>query len=290
MNNYSKNEKILEKVLPVPENLPKIYFLGDTGAGKTTIIRKILGTDKFNFPTTRQTRTTVAITGYIISYSLPFKAIFIFKSEEQIAGYIHEILQEATYKAYKGKESNRDKIVKYLKQTNDQRFRLYYIIPEDILAKQADYLLSLFPKIDDKIQKLQKDFPEDKDEMETFIEWALEDLKDDFKIIENDILIQIREKVTDICNGYDLCAGGGYYQFSDEKEQFILKCKSILASEKDSISPVIDYARIQGNFSGDFIDKNIEVVLIDGEGIGHDTKEASQLRQGIMTIFINQTL
>ncbi len=99
MNNYSKHEKILEKILPVPVNLPKIYFLGDTGAGKTTIIRKILGTDKFNFPTTRQTRTTVAITEYIISCSLPFKATFIFKSEEQITGYIREILQEATYKA-----------------------------------------------------------------------------------------------------------------------------------------------------------------------------------------------
>ena len=85
MNNFSDYYEILEKHSPIPVNLPKIYFLGDTGAGKTTIIRKILGTDELNFPTTRQTRTTVATTEYVISKNLPFKATFIFKAGEQIA-------------------------------------------------------------------------------------------------------------------------------------------------------------------------------------------------------------
>ena len=60
MNNSLKYHQMLKELSPIPINMPRIYLLGDTGTGKTTIVRKILGTDSFNFPTTRQTRTTVA--------------------------------------------------------------------------------------------------------------------------------------------------------------------------------------------------------------------------------------
>ncbi|VEN72686.1 conserved hypothetical protein [Candidatus Desulfarcum epimagneticum] len=271
-------QKILEEISPIPVNLPKIYFLGDTGAGKTTIIRKIMGTDDFNFPTTRQTRTTVAVTEYVISKSLPFRATLLFKSEEQIRGYVREILLEATYKAYKGSQPNKNRISKYLKQTTDQRFRLYYIIHEDILLDIAEQIVSLFSRIEERIKDLQTEFPEDSEETETFLELSLEDLREDFDIIENDVFNQIKEKVAEACNSYDLCSEFLYYQFSNqEKREFVSKCKSVLSSEKGSISPVIDYARIQGDLLADWIGEDTEIVLIDGEGIGHDTKEASQL-------------
>jgi len=64
MSRFEEIQKALDAVSPVPVDLPRLYLLGDTGAGKTTIIRKILGTDESKFPTTRQTRTTVAPTEY----------------------------------------------------------------------------------------------------------------------------------------------------------------------------------------------------------------------------------
>ncbi|MCI0514438.1 TniB family NTP-binding protein [candidate division KSB1 bacterium] len=275
MNNFLSYQEILEKISPRLINMPRIYLLGDTGTGKSTIIRKILGTDKFNFPTTRQTRTTVAPTEYVISKSLPNKATFIFKNENQIKGYIREILHEAVYKNYKGKQTDRKQIAVDLKQTSDQRFRLYYILSENSLEGISTRLLDLIPKLDLKVKELQKELPED---IEFCIDYALDDLKDKFQLIEKDIFIQIKEKVADVCNNYDLCSDVCYYQFDDKQvDQFILKCKLILSSEKNSISPVIDYARIQGNLLADWIDKDTELVLIDGEGIGHDTKEASQL-------------
>ena len=132
MNNSLKYNEILGELSPIPLNMPRIYLLGDTGTGKTTFIRKILGTDRFNFPTTRQTRTTVAPTEYVISKSLSYKATFIFKNESQIRGYLREILQEAAYKVYKGKHTDRKQISVYLKQTSDQRFRLLHILSENL--------------------------------------------------------------------------------------------------------------------------------------------------------------
>jgi hypothetical protein len=43
MNTFQKTQEVLENLLPIPVNLPKIYLLGDTGAGKTTIIRQRAG-------------------------------------------------------------------------------------------------------------------------------------------------------------------------------------------------------------------------------------------------------
>lgn len=276
MNDFSKYYEILDEHSPVPVNMPKIYFLGDTGAGKTTIIRKLLGTDGFNFPTTRQTRTTVAITEYVISKNLPFKATFIFKTEEQIKGYIKEIVQEAAYKAYKEKQNRKEKVAKYLRQTNDQSFRLYYIVSDHALLEIAEQIIGMFPKIDDKIGQLRLEFPDDTDEIETFIDLALDDLKNIDQIAQK-VFTQVQEIVTEFCDGYDLCSNIRYYQFSEEKQKFITRCKTLLASEKNSISPVIDYARIQGFLLADWINEETEVILIDGQGIGHDTREASQL-------------
>ena len=50
MGRFEEIQKILETISPIPVNMPKFYLLGDTGAGKTTIVRKILGTDVYKFP------------------------------------------------------------------------------------------------------------------------------------------------------------------------------------------------------------------------------------------------
>jgi ABC-type transporter Mla maintaining outer membrane lipid asymmetry ATPase subunit MlaF len=50
MSKFDDIQALLNKVSPVPVDLPRLYFLGDTGAGKTTIIRKVWGQTKANFP------------------------------------------------------------------------------------------------------------------------------------------------------------------------------------------------------------------------------------------------
>ena len=69
-------EDIQDILGSLPE-FPKLYLLGTTGAGKTTIVRLILGTTSNKFPTVAQSRTTVAPTEYVLSKNLPFEAKFI---------------------------------------------------------------------------------------------------------------------------------------------------------------------------------------------------------------------
>lgn len=69
-----------------------------------------------------------------------------------------------------------------------------------------------------------------------------------------------------------------YFQHSSgDLEGFIAKAKLLLSSTKNSVSPVVEYARLQGNLLASWLPQNAELVLIDGEGIGHDTREASRL-------------
>src|SRR2546428_11223829 len=50
MSRFDELQRRLEELSPIPVNMPKLYLLGDTGAGKTTIVRRILGTEELKFP------------------------------------------------------------------------------------------------------------------------------------------------------------------------------------------------------------------------------------------------
>lgn len=276
MSRFEDIQKEFDLISPVPVDLPRLYLLGDTGAGKTTIIRKILGTEESKFPTTRQTRTTVAPTEYVIRNSGDFDITVIFKSITEVEGYVDEILKEAITKLHKDK--SKEKVVKNLRQTSDQRFRLYYLLSKDFLENIADKIIDFIPFIDKKVENYQKEFPEDTEETGIFVEFAISELSEKYNLILNAILTEVQKVVSDICDGQKIEKVPKVYKYSNvNQKSFIEKCKEILSSEVNSISPLIEYARIRGNISASWVKPVIEFVLIDGEGIGHDTKEVGQL-------------
>ncbi len=65
MSRFEDIQTKLENLSPIPVNMPKLYLLGDTGAGKTTIVRNIIGTNAYKFPSVLQKRCTVAVTEYM---------------------------------------------------------------------------------------------------------------------------------------------------------------------------------------------------------------------------------
>lgn len=286
MNKYEDINTIINETSPIPENIPKMYFLGDTGTGKTTIIRKILSTDEYNFPTTRQRRTTVATTEYVISKNLQLKATIILKTEGEIRGYIKEILQEGAFKLLNNYKREDENLIKHFRQTSDQRFRLYYILTESELKEIVEKIKILIPSIETRFNKLQKEFPDQNDEKDIF-DWVFSEDKSSIQKIEDFVLCKIITKVKKLCDSTEISKEYNVYQFSTNKPEFIRKCKKILSSEKDSISPVIEYARIQGDLSSDWLPHDTEIVLIDGEGIGHDTREANQLASRHYDYFYN---
>jgi len=276
MNRFEEIQEALNAISPVPIDLPKLYLLGDTGAGKTTIIRKILGTEESKFPTTRQTRTTVAPTEYVISKDIEYDVTVALKPIGEVEGYIDEILREAITRFQKDKQ--KDKIIKNLRQTSDQRFRLYYLLSNEFSDGVATKIIELSPLIDKKVEGYQNEFPDDQEETGIFVEFALNELGERYSSILRDIVTEIQGKVALVCAGETLGKTWKVHKYSEEnKTLFIAKCKEILSSESNSISPLIEYARIRGNLAAEWLKDGTEAVIIDGEGIGHDTKEAGQL-------------
>lgn len=273
MSKYSEIQHQLDEVSPIPKGIPKVYLLGDTGAGKTTFIRKILGTENTKFPTTRQSRTTVAPTEYVICKSSDFELTILLKSVIEINGYVKEILKEALEKSLKGED-----ILRSLRQTSDQRFRLHYILDVKDLTNFAEEVRYLTPLLSQKINELKEIFKDDIADQDEYISFAVDEINDKVEEIQNKIIDAIQKIVMSICDGKLLNDKSQVYKFcSSEKEKFITKCKKILSSDKESISPVVEYARVSGELKSDWVSNSTEIVIIDGEGIGHDTKEAAQL-------------
>jgi hypothetical protein len=276
MSRYQEIQNELNAVSPAPLDLPKLYFLGDTGAGKTTIIRKLLGTEESKFPTTRQKRTTVAPTEYVIRNGTGFDLTVVLKPLSEIEGYVDEILKDAIGKFYK--DRSKEKIVKNIRQTSDQRFRLYYLLSPKFSEEIAAQIAGLLPDLEAGVRAYQQDFPEDRDETGIFVEFVISELGNSYSDIRSAVIEEIQRLTSASCDGATLEPEWRLHKFETaSKDQFVKKCKELLSSEIDSISPVIEYARIRGNLKAPWLREDVEAIVIDGEGIGHDTKEAGQL-------------
>ena len=281
MSRFEEIQKRLDEFSPIPVNMPKLYLLGDTGAGKTTIVRRILGTDKLKFPSVQQKRTTVAVTEYVLSKDLPYRATYLFKSQQLIANLVGEILEIAIENAcshFRKGTISKDAVTENLEETPDERFRLRYILTQEQREDVAEEIIRLMPVLDATVKKLTADLQSSDDEMGVVVDLALEHHKDVIGALNTEIRRLIEAKVAEVCDGHRLYSDPEFYQHSsNDLTAFVDRAKLLLSSAKDSISPVVEYARLQGNLLASWLPPGVELVLIDGEGIGHDTREASRL-------------
>jgi len=256
----SKLAEIHNEIGQLPEDLPKLYLLGSTGAGKTSIVQNILGTKEYKFPSVSQMRTTVAVTEYIIDSTLPYKTILLFKEKKEIINSIEEIVKSAISTVRKKGSSD---IINKLKESSDQRFRLKYILDDSFLTSIANIII--------ENERLFQNFSEDIKLSE------IDNSSDEVKLLTEklslDIFIEIEKKLSEICDvSYD--NNNLIYSFiKEEKEVFIDETKKFLSNEKGSLSPLIKYARVEGNLLATWIPQDFKFILIDGEGIGHSLKD-----------------
>lgn len=277
MSAFSQTQALLDKLLPIPVNLPKIYLLGDTGAGKTTIIRQLLGTTKLRFPSVRQTRTTIAVTEYVISKEPMYRAAIVFKPMTEVARYVHEILEQAIirgYRSFLARQLDANELEADLESSPDERFRLKFMLSEEQRARIASKLQEdIFPALQNWIDAT---FP-DEEELDVVIDLALEDgLVSRVNEIENEILYGISSLAAQVC-GLPVWPDREHFEIAErDLGSFVQKLKPILDAADGSISPIVERARVRGNISADWTPDDMEVVLIDGEGIGHDIKESGK--------------
>lgn len=198
MSRFEELQARLEELSPIPVNMPKLYLLGDTGAGKTTIVRKILGTEELKFPSVQQKRTTVAVTEYVLSRDLPYRATYLFKTEAQVAYLVGEILEIATenaYTHYRKDTLSVAAVAEDLEETPDERFRLRYILTVEQLEELAKEIFQFMPMLDRSVQALYLELQSKEEEIGVVVDLAVEQHKAVLAAIKTKILDLIQTKV-----------------------------------------------------------------------------------------------
>ncbi len=113
--------------LRFPDDYPRVLLLGVPGAGKTTLVRQLIGShpDRDRFPSTSANRTTTCDTEVIIGPE-DFAAAITFTSEEETDFEIRQSVSDAVLNAINA-TSDAD-VAKVLLDRSDMRFRLKYVL------------------------------------------------------------------------------------------------------------------------------------------------------------------
>lgn len=116
--------------LPLPtieDDYRRVLMIGTTGAGKTTVIRQMLGTDpeRDRFPSTSTAKTTVADTEIIVADG-PYRAVVTFFSSDEVTDHLIECAIKAALSIRRG-ATDHDVRTALLDHEN-QRFRFSYIL------------------------------------------------------------------------------------------------------------------------------------------------------------------
>jgi hypothetical protein len=119
-----------DQVIPLPgaaEGFARALFLGTYGAGKTTLVRQLIGTDPKSerFPSTSASKTTTADIEIVMRPG-DYEAVVTFLQKEQVRAYIEDCVSDAVLAAVDGKDDY--EVERQLLEHRDQRFRLSYLL------------------------------------------------------------------------------------------------------------------------------------------------------------------
>ncbi len=132
--------RVRDRLLPMPgraDGYRSVLMLGTTGAGKTTLVRQLLGTNPRTerFPPTSTAKTTIAETELICMPDGPFRAAITFASLDEVIQHLEENVVAAALGVLH--ERHQYEIVLRLLDHVDQRFRFSYVLgsPTTLLAQ-----------------------------------------------------------------------------------------------------------------------------------------------------------
>lgn len=129
-----------DKLLPLPghdEGYARIALMGVPGAGKTTLVRQLIGThpETERFPSTSVNRTTTFPTEVALRDGSHFEAVVTFMSEHETRFEIEESLSAALIEAVDG---DIKKVARVLLEKSDMRFRLKYLLGDFVQGSEPE--------------------------------------------------------------------------------------------------------------------------------------------------------
>lgn len=320
---------VRDEVLPLPtaeDGYSRVLMVGTTGAGKTSLLRQLIGAHPVNdrFPSTSASRTTICDIEVITAEETFFKSVVTFFPESTMHTNIHECVADACAALWE--TISDEKLVDRLLTHRDLRFRLGYVIgswkqapalqvytddewdfdqndedndqpmPEDYgslpteteIEEMQTLLRSYLARIRaiadqakiDLQNELEVDFStlegQEKDAAQELYEDFVQSFPD-FDEIVNDIMDEVRVRFDRINSGTIKKRPNGWpvsWEFEcNNREKFIVEVRRFSSNYAPAfgtlLTPLVDGIRIRGPLFPNFTEHRPQLVLIDGEGIGH---------------------
>jgi hypothetical protein len=156
-----------ERRLPLPskeDGYAKVQFVGTTGAGKTTVVRQLLGTDPVDerFPSTSAAKTTICDLEIILGGET-FEGAVSFIPREQARHFIMECVSAAVSAHLENSQPS--EVIRRFMEHSEQKFRLSYVLGSLRLRKVRDEEELLD---DDEEEVVDKDSEVTQEEQERF--------------------------------------------------------------------------------------------------------------------------
>lgn len=105
----------------------RVLLLGTTGAGKTTLVRQLMGTDPRmeRFPSTSAAKTTIHDTEIVFAHG-DWRAVVTFVSRDEVREYLSECISDAVLAAIR--DADDTEVLRRLLNHANQRFRFSHVL------------------------------------------------------------------------------------------------------------------------------------------------------------------